>query len=112
MNGSMQPASLSKEFKLKVAAEYKKNRKMLEELNLAALESFASVLLEIIRKEKEENGSSHDLEVLESSIRHLKRDAAQSGVSQAGTDEYDFARNDCSSLVESTKKWLELEGLI
>jgi len=108
----MQPASLSGEFKRKVAAAFMKNRKILEELNPAALESFASELLEMIRKEKEENGSSHDLEVLDGSMRHLKRDAASFAASQPGTDDYDFARNDCNSLVESTKKWLELEGLI
>jgi hypothetical protein len=45
-------------------------------------------------------------------MKHLKKDAGILRVSAPGTDEHDFARNDCRGLIESTRKWLELEGLI
>jgi len=108
----MRPASFSTELKRKIAALYLENRKTLEELEPAAMESFASELLEMLAKEKEKAEFFHDLEVLEGNMKHLKDDAAVLKSSKPGTDDYQFARNDCKNLVNSMKKWLELERLI
>jgi len=109
---NMQPASFSIELKQKIASLFSRESKTLEDLDPAALESFASELLKMIEQEKGEDRFSHDLQVLENSMKHLKKDASILRVSAPGTDEYDFARNDCRGLIESTRKWLELEGLI
>lgn len=108
----MQPASFSSELKQKIASLFKRESKTLEDLDPAALESFASELLKMIEQEKGEDRFSHDLQVLENSMKHLKKDAGILRVSAPGTDNHDFARNDCRGLIESTRKWLELEGLI
>jgi len=108
----MQPASISREVKQGIARLYLENKGELEALNPVGLESFASKVLAIIQGERDEAGSSHDLEVLEGSMKHLKRDAITFRNNEPGTDDYDFAKSDCRSLLDSTKMWLRLEGLI
>ncbi len=105
-------SKLSPELKGKIADLYLKNRDRLDELDPDALQSFASELLEMIGREKERRQSYHDLEVLEISVKHLKDDSARLRSFKPGTDDYDFARNDCRNLMNSTRKWLKLEGLI
>ncbi len=105
-------ASLSIELKRKIADLYEGKRKRLEELDPRALESFASELLEIIEREREKSQPSHDLKVLEESMKHLKHDSATLKNSKPETDDYDFALNDCKNLLNSTRKWLKMEGLI
>jgi len=56
--------------------------------------------------------SSHDLEVLEQSMKHLKEDSEKLKNLQPSTDDYDFTRNDCKNLLNSTKRWLKAEELI
>lgn len=108
----MQPAGISHELKQRIATLYLENKGKLEALSPAGLESFASEVLTIIQGERDEAGPSHDLEVLEGSMKHLKRDAATFKNNEPGTDDYDFAKSDCRSLLDSTKMWLRLEGLI
>lgn len=103
---------LSPELKGKIADLYLKNRARLEQLDPAAMQSFASELLELIGREKARRQSYHDLEVLEDSVKHLKDDSARLRSFKPGTDDYDFALDDCRNLVNSTRKWLKLEGLI
>jgi len=69
-------------------------------------------VLETIGREKERGQSSHDLEVLEQNMKHLKQDSALLKNYEPKTDDYDFTRNDCKNLLNSTKRWLKLEGLI
>lgn len=104
--------SLSMDLKGKIAAEYSENKEKLEALSSDALEAFATKLLEMIEHEKETALASHDLKVLEESMQHLKRDATTLGTVKPGSDDYDFAINDCKNLINSTRKWLKLEGLI
>lgn len=108
----MQPAGFSIELKQKIASLFSRSRKTLEDLDPVSLESFASELLRMIENEKSRDRFSHDLQVLESSMKHLKKNAGVLKLSAPGTDDYDFARNDCRGLIESTRKWLELEGII
>lgn len=105
-------ATLSGDFKRKVADLYLEKRTKLEKLNPNTMESFASEILNIIGKEKEQSLARHDLEVLESSMKILKNQATKLRDFEPDTDAYDFTLNDCKNLVESTKKWLKLEGLI
>jgi len=105
-------ATLPIEFKKKIAELYLKNRQRLDEFDPDALESFASEVLEIIDGEKEKAQSSHDLEVLEQSMKHLKQDSTLLKNYKPKTDDYDFTRNDCKNLLNSTKRWLKTEGLI
>ena len=105
-------ASLSMKFKKKIADLYLNNTQTLDKLDPDALESFASELLKLIAEEKEKAGTSHDLEVLEQSMKHLRQDSALLKNSKPNTDDYDFTRNDCKNLLNSTKKWLKTEGLI
>lgn len=105
-------ATLPIEFKKKIAELYLKNRQRLDELDPDAMESFASEVLEIIGREKEISQSSHDLEVLEQSMKHLKQDSSLLKNYKPNTDDYDFTRNDCKNLLNSTKRWLKMEGLI
>jgi len=100
------------DLKRKIADLYKENEKKLNELDPDVLDSFVSRLLELIRSEKEKSRFSHDLDVLEESMRHLKNDLAKLKASKPGTDDYDFAANDCKNLIKSTEKWLKMEGLI
>ena len=44
-------------------------------------------------------------------MQHLKRDAVTLRTVKPGSDDYDFAINDCKNLINSTRKWLKLEGL-
>jgi hypothetical protein len=108
----MQPAGISHELKQRIATLYLKNKGELEALSPTGLESFASEVLAIIQMERVGARSPHDLDVLEGSMKHLKRDAVTFENSEPGTDDYDFARSDCRSLLDSTKMWLRLEGLI
>lgn len=105
-------AALSMEFKKKIADLYSKNRQILEELNPDALETFASNVLEMIGDEKKRAEISHDTEVLEQSMRHLKNDSALLRNYEPNTDDYDFTRNDCKNLITSTRIWLQTDGLI
>jgi hypothetical protein len=45
-------------------------------------------------------------------MRHLRQDSALLKNNKQDTDDYDFTRNDCKNLLNSTKKWLKTEGLI
>ena len=105
-------ATLPFEFKRKVADLYLGNRKSLEELDPNTMESFASELQDMIEKEKETSLAHHDLEILDYNMKLLKNYAAKLKQYEPETDEYDFTRNDCKNLIDSTKKWLKLEGLI
>ncbi len=105
-------ASLPVEFKKRIADLYLTRQQRLEELDPNALELFAYELLQMIAEEKEKTGSSHDLEVLEQSMRHLKKDSALLKNYKPNTDDYDFTRNDCKNLLNSTKRWLKMEELI
>jgi len=104
--------SLPEEFKRKVADLYLKRKQSLDELNPTALEPFASEVLEAIQKEKENTPTSHDIEVLELAMHHLRQDSAKLKNLQPDTDDYDFTRNDCKNLLNSTKRWLKTEELI
>ncbi len=105
-------ATLSMEFKKKIAHLYLENGRRLDSLDPSALESFATTVLQAIEIEKGKVGSSHDLDVLEQSMKHLSHDTAQLKNYEPETDEYDFAKNDCKNLINSTKKWLEMEKLM
>jgi len=107
-------ATLPKELKKSIADLYLANKQSLDKLDPDMLGSFASEVLEIIRREKEKapSSSSHDLEVLEQSMKHLKQDSALLKNYQPKTDDYDFTQNDCKNLLNSTKRWLKIEGLI
>jgi Holliday junction resolvase RusA-like endonuclease len=105
-------ATLPQEFKKKVADLYLTSSKRLEELDPATLESFTSKVLQLIEQERKGTESSHDLEVLEQSMKHLKHDSAQLKNYKPNTDDYDFTRNDVKNLLNSTKRWLKTEGLI
>ena len=98
------------ELKKKIANVYLKNKKKLEDLKPDTLEVFASELLEMIKKETLPH--SHDLEILKESMKHLKNDSTLLKSSKPDSDDYDFARNDCNNLLTSTRKWLELEGIM
>jgi len=104
--------NLSVEFKRKIANLYSTKKQKLDEINPQALELFASEVLDAIKHEKEKTQSSHDLEVLEQSMKHLKQDSVALGKLRPNTDDYDFTYNDCKSLINSTKRWLKIEKLI
>lgn len=104
--------NLSNEFKKKIADLYSKHKQSLDQLDPNALEQFASEALEAIQKEKENTSSSHDIEVLEQAMKHLKQDSAKLENLQPDTDDYDFTRNDCKNLLNSTKRWLRTEELL
>jgi len=104
--------TLSDEFKRKVADLYLKKQTRLEEYNPEIMESFASELLEMVNEEKNRSKALHDLEVLEYNMKILRSYASKLKEYNPDTDEYDFTRNDCKTTVDSTKKWLKLEGLI
>jgi hypothetical protein len=100
------------EFTKKVADLYLGNRENLEKLDPNTMESFASKLLEMINQEKKKSKALHDLEILEYNIKMLQDYSSKLKDYEPDTDEYDFTRNDCKNLVDSTKKWLKLEGLL
>jgi len=104
--------TLSDEFKRKVADLYLKKQTRLEEYYPEIMESFASELLEMVNEEKKRSKALHDLEVLEYNMKMLRSYASKLKEYNPDTDEYDFTRNDCKTTVDSTKKWLKLEGLI
>ena len=68
-------------------------------------------MLEIITREIESH-SIHDLEVLDESMTHFKNDLILLKKFKPGTEDYDFAFNECKNLLNSTKNWLNKEGLI
>jgi len=105
-------STLSAEFKKKVANLYLKNREKLENLDPTNMESFASEILETINNEKKTSDALHDLEILEHNIGLLKTYSSKLKQYTPKTDEYDFTQNYCKNLVDSTKRWLTLEGLI
>lgn len=69
-------------------------------------------MLEIIGQVKGQFKLPHDLEVLKESMEHLKNDSATLKGLKLGSDDYDFAHNDCKSLINSVKRWLTIEGLL
>jgi len=105
-------ATLPMELKQKIADLYLKNRQRLYKSDPSALESFASQILKMIEREKERAQPTHDLVVLEQSMKHLKQDSALLRNYEPKTDDYDFTLNDCKNLLNSTKRWLEMEGII
>lgn len=104
--------TLSIEFKRKVADLYQKNRNTLEKLDPAAMESFATQTLEHVINEKKTSDAHHDLNILEFNMGLLKNYSSALKKFEPETDEYDFTRNDCKNLIDSTKRWLTLERLI
>jgi hypothetical protein len=112
ITGGFKLSSLSIEFKRKVADLYLENRKRLEDLDPNTLELFASELVEMINEEKKKSKTLHDLEILDYNMKMLQSYAAKLKEYEPETDEYDFTRNDCKNTIDSTKKWLKLEGLI
>lgn len=104
--------NLSADFKGKVANLYINNREKLEKSDAAIMESFAEQILEMIDKENKKTEALHDLEVLEYNMKLLKNYSTALKRYEPETDEYDFTQNDCKNIVNSTKKWLMLEGLI
>jgi hypothetical protein len=100
------------EFKKKVADMYLSNREELEKLDPTTMELFASQVLEIVNKEKKKTDALHDLEILEYNIGLFKNYSTALKGYEKETDEYDFTQNDCKNLMDSTKKWLKLEGLL
>lgn len=105
-------STLSMDFKRKVAELYLENRTKLEKLDPNSMEFFASEILEMVNKEKKRPDALHDLEILEYNMGLLKNYSAALKGYTPETDEYDFTSNDCKNLMDSTKKWLTLEGLI
>ena len=99
-------------FKRKVADLYQENREKLEKLDATTMESFASQILEMINKEKKQTDALHDLEILEYNMGLLKNYSSALKGYEPETDESDFTQNDCKNLIDSTKKWLKLEGLL
>lgn len=104
--------TLSAEFKKKVADLYIENREKLEKYDPGAMEDFATELLKMVNEEKKKSNALHDLELLEYNMGLLKNYSVALKGYESETDEYDFTRNDCKNLVDSTKKWLKLERLI
>jgi hypothetical protein len=104
--------TLSMDFKRKVADLYKQNRTQLEKLDPALMESFASQIIELVNKEKKTSDAHHDLNILDYNMGLLKNYSAALKGYEPETDEYDFTQNDCKNLINSTAKWLKLEGLI
>jgi len=100
------------DFKRKVADIYLEQRTKLEKLDPTTMESFATEILEIINKEKKKSDALHDLEILEDNMGLLKNYSVALKQYAPETDEYDFTLNDCKNLINSTKKWLTLEGQI
>ena len=104
--------TLSAEFKRKIADLYLQNRTKLENLDAATMNDFATKLLKMVNEEKKKSDALHDLQILEYNMGLLKNYSAALKGYEPETDEYDFTRNDCKNVVDSTKKWLKLEGLI
>ena len=104
--------NLSVDFKRKVADLYIDNREKLEKLEATTMESFATKILEMINIEKSKKNALHDLEILDYNMGLLKNYSTALKGYEPETDEYDFTQNDCKNLIDSTKKWLKLEGLI
>lgn len=100
------------EFKRKVADLYLEKQGELQELDPNTMGYFASKLLEMISEEKRKSKALHDLEILEYNMKILQNYSAKLKEYEPETDEYDFTRNDCKNTIDSTKKWLKLEGLI
>ena len=104
--------NLSVDFKRKVADLYIDNREKLEKLEAITMESFATKIIEMIDIEKTKTNALHDLEILDYNMGLLKNYSTALKGYEPETDEYDFTQNDCKNLIDSTKKWLKLEGLI
>ena len=104
--------TLSMDFKRKVAEIYLEKRAQLEKLDPNAMESFAIEILETINKEKTKSDAFHDLEILDYNMKLLKNYSAALKQYEPETDEYDFTQNDCKNVINSTKRWLKLEGLL
>jgi hypothetical protein len=67
------------------------------------MESFASQILEMVKKEKKKTYALHDLEILEYNIGLLKNYSTTLKGYAPETDEYDCTSNDCKNLLESKK---------
>ena len=100
------------ELKRKIANLYFEHRKKLEGLDPTVMESFATEILKMIAREKNKSKPSHDLQVLEESMKHLKHDSITLKKYKPKSDDYEFALNDCQNLIKATRKWLKLEELI
>ena len=100
------------DFKRKVAEIYLEKRAQLEKLDPNAMESFAIEILETINKEKTKSDALHDLEILDYNMKLLKNYSAALKQYEPETDEYDFTQNDCKNVINATKRWLKLEGLL
>jgi hypothetical protein len=103
---------LSTEFKKKIAGIYLENEKGLENIDIDTLELFALRVLNVIHEESVDVALVHDLKVLEETMNHLRNDLVHLRNSKPGTDDYDFARNDCKNTVKATKTWLTTEKLL
>jgi len=104
--------NLSFDFKRNVADLYIDNREKLEKLEATTMELFAAQIIEMINNEKKKTNALHDLEILDYNMGLLKNYSTALKGYEPETDEYDFTQNDCKNLIDSTKKWLKLEGLI
>ena len=104
--------SLSLEFKKRVADIYQEKITKMEKLDPTTMENFAIEIIEKIDKEKKNSNAIHDLEILEYNMKLLKKYSGALKQYTPDTDEFDFTQNDCKNLVDSTKKWLKLEGLL
>lgn len=61
---------------------------------------------------KKNSKALHDLEILEYNMKLLQNYSVALMKYKSGTDEFDFTRNDCKNIIDSTKKWLKLERLL
>lgn len=104
--------TLSMDFKRKVAEIYLKGKIELEKFDPKAMEAFSKKILEMINKEKNNSKALHDLEILGYNMKLLQNYSVALMKYKAGTDEFDFTQNDCKNIIDSTKKWLKLEGLL
>lgn len=104
--------TLSIDFKRKVAEKYLKRRIKLEKFDPTTMETFSEEILEMVNKEKNNSKALHDLEILEYNMKLLQNYSIALMKYESGTDEFDFTQNDCKNIIDSTKKWLKLEGFL
>ena len=104
--------TLSMDFKRKAAEIYQKGKNELEKFDPKAMEAFSIEILEMSNEEKNNSKALHDLEILEYNMKLLQNYSVALMKYKSGTDEFDFTQNDCKNIIDSTKKWLKLEGLL
>jgi len=99
--------------KQKIANLYLQNQTKLSLLDPTALENFATQTLTLLTNAQQKPSQrTHDLQTLTAAMQHLKKDSTALKTHKPGTDEYDYAHNDCKNLLNSTQKWLKTENLI